>query len=71
MTVKVTITAPNLKTRVGVVRKKQQSKRTKILPLWDESNTGIFIRGRRFSDREKVFTQVVRYIIDRSVYLFE
>jgi hypothetical protein len=48
-----------------------QGKRTKILPLHHENNTGIYIRGRRISDREKVLTQVVRYFIDRSLYLFE
>jgi hypothetical protein len=48
-----------------------QGKRMKILSLRYEINAGILIRGRRFLDGKKVFTQVVRYIIDRSVYLFE
>jgi hypothetical protein len=48
-----------------------QGKRTKILSLRHAINTGIYIRVRRYSDREKVFTQVIRYIIDRSLYLFE
>jgi hypothetical protein len=33
-----------------------------------ENNKKIFFRSRRFSDREKVFTQAVRHIINRLVH---
>jgi hypothetical protein len=46
-----------------------QGQCTKILTLRHEINTGRFIGGGRFSDREKVLTQVVRYFIDRFLDL--
>jgi hypothetical protein len=48
-----------------------QGKRMKLLTLMNENDTILHVRGRRFSDREKMFAQVVGHIVNRLVYLFK
>jgi hypothetical protein len=48
-----------------------QGKRTKLLTLRHGNDTSIPVGGERFSDRKKVFAQVVGHIVDRLIYLPE
>jgi hypothetical protein len=61
------LSRPNIalhkKSKVMQEIRNQYVKYTKILPLPYEINIGIYIRGRRFSDREKMFIQVVRHLL--------
>jgi hypothetical protein len=45
--------------------------RTKLLAFPDENDTGIHVRDSRLSEREEMFSPVVRHIDYGIIHLFE